>query len=107
MMPVIPLTELIWGLFWKTSSFQNEWRAAMSAESTSLQAVRQLPAEPVQELVMVPDSLATGRPAQPSKKDQIRRTLIAGAAVALLATASWYGWEYWTVGRFLVSTDDA
>ncbi len=79
----------------------------MSAESTSLQAVRQLPAEPVQELVMVPDSLATGRPAQPSKKDQIRRTLIAGAAVALLATASWYGWDYWTVGRFLVSTDDA
>src|SRR5438445_799064 len=63
----------------------------MSAESTSLQAVRQLPAEPVQELVMVPDSLATGRPAQPSKKDQIRRTLIAGAAVALLASASGYG----------------
>src|SRR5207244_13275153 len=30
-----------------------------------------------------------------------------GAAVALLATASWYGWDYWTVGRFLVSTDDA
>ena len=26
---------------------------------------------------------------------------------ALLATASWYGWDYWTVGRFLVSTDDA
>jgi membrane fusion protein (multidrug efflux system) len=33
--------------------------------------------------------------------------LLTGAAVALLATASWYGWEYWSVGRFLVSTDDA
>jgi membrane fusion protein (multidrug efflux system) len=32
---------------------------------------------------------------------------MAGAAAALLATASWYGWDYWTVGRFLVSTDDA
>ena len=32
---------------------------------------------------------------------------MAGAAVAVLAGASWYGWDYWTVGRFLVSTDDA
>ena len=32
---------------------------------------------------------------------------MAGAAVALLAGAAWYGWDYWTVGRFLVSTDDA
>ena len=33
--------------------------------------------------------------------------MLAGAAVALLAGAAWYGWDYWTVGRFLVSTDDA
>jgi membrane fusion protein (multidrug efflux system) len=31
----------------------------------------------------------------------------AGAAVAVLAGGAWYGWDYWTVGRFLVSTDDA
>jgi membrane fusion protein (multidrug efflux system) len=79
----------------------------MSAQSASLQAVHQLPAEPVQELVMAPDPPAAGQPVQPSKKDRIRRVLIAGAAVALLATASWYGWDYWTAGRFLVSTDDA
>jgi membrane fusion protein (multidrug efflux system) len=24
-----------------------------------------------------------------------------------LSGATWYGWDYWTVGRFLVSTDDA
>ena len=33
--------------------------------------------------------------------------LLAGTALALLAAASWYGWDYWTTGRFLVSTDDA
>ena len=33
--------------------------------------------------------------------------LLAGAAVAVLSGAAWYGWDYWTVGRFLVSTDDA
>jgi len=33
--------------------------------------------------------------------------LMAGTAVAVLAASSWYAWEYITVGRFLVSTDDA
>ena len=31
--------------------------------------------------------------------------LAAGAALAV--AVSWYGWSYWTVGRFLESTDDA
>jgi membrane fusion protein, multidrug efflux system len=33
--------------------------------------------------------------------------MIASAAVAVLAGAAWYGWDYLTVGRYLVSTDDA
>jgi membrane fusion protein (multidrug efflux system) len=33
--------------------------------------------------------------------------LMTGAAVAVLAGAVWYGWDYWTVGQYLVSTDDA
>jgi membrane fusion protein (multidrug efflux system) len=41
------------------------------------------------------------------KKFNLRKMLMAGAAVAVLAGAVWYGWDYWTVGRFLVSTDDA
>jgi membrane fusion protein (multidrug efflux system) len=32
---------------------------------------------------------------------------MAGAVVAALAGAGWYGFDYWTVGRYLVSTDDA
>ena len=81
----------------------------MSAQATALHTVDRLPAETTPEPAAAPDSASpAGRPqAQPSKKERIRRTLIAGAALALLATASWYGWDYWTVGRFLVSTDDA
>jgi membrane fusion protein (multidrug efflux system) len=78
----------------------------MSAQTATLKAV---PAEPAQEPAEEPVS-APGTAVQattPSKKERIRKTLIAGAAVALLATASWYGWDYWSVGRFLVSTDDA
>jgi membrane fusion protein (multidrug efflux system) len=41
------------------------------------------------------------------KKLNFRKLLTAGAALALLAGATWYGWDYWTVGRYLVSTDDA
>lgn len=47
---------------------------------------------------------AAGGPATSAK----RRRIIMGAAAALvLATAGWYGTHYLTVGRFLVSTDDA
>ena len=35
------------------------------------------------------------------------RAALEDHAVAVLAGASWYGFDYWTVGRFLVSTDDA
>jgi membrane fusion protein, multidrug efflux system len=41
------------------------------------------------------------------KPGKLRRVLMASAAVAVLAAAGWYGFDYWTVGRFQVSTDDA
>ncbi|MEW6644970.1 MAG: HlyD family secretion protein [Pseudomonadota bacterium] len=37
----------------------------------------------------------------------LRHLLMASAAAVLVAGAGWYGWDYWTVGRYLVSTDDA
>ena len=37
-----------------------------------------------------------------------RRKLVLGAGVAIaVSVASWFGYNYWTVGRFTVSTDDA
>jgi membrane fusion protein (multidrug efflux system) len=78
----------------------------MSTQVTALKSTDRLPAETAPELAPAPDS-APVQAATPSKRERIRKTLIAGAAVALLATASWYGWDYWSVGRFLVSTDDA
>jgi membrane fusion protein, multidrug efflux system len=41
------------------------------------------------------------------KKFNLRKMLMTGAAIAALAGAVWYGWNYWTVGQYLVSTDDA
>jgi membrane fusion protein, multidrug efflux system len=45
--------------------------------------------------------------AAPGKRFNFRKVLMAGAAAAVLAGAAWYGWDYWTVGQYLVSTDDA
>jgi len=36
-----------------------------------------------------------------------KRALIAALGALLLAGAAWYGWSWWTVGRFIESTDDA
>jgi len=37
----------------------------------------------------------------------LRKLLLIGASVFALAGAAYFGWDYWTVGRFQVSTDDA
>src|ERR1700754_588860 len=80
----------------------------MSAQSTSLQAA-ELPTQNAQQKVpeRAPANENAVPPVKSAGKSGFRRALLIGAAVALLAASSWYGWDYWTVGRFLVSTDDA
>jgi membrane fusion protein, multidrug efflux system len=87
----------------------------MSRHSTSFKAEAEVPAAAAKELLPQPNSPAPTTPAAPpqtsyrqaSYKNGLRRLLMAGTAVALLSASAWYGWDYWTVGRFLVSTDDA
>ncbi|MGX1317538.1 membrane fusion protein (multidrug efflux system) [Bradyrhizobium sp. USDA 377] len=64
------------------------------------------------ETIVVPTSapegiLPTAPVPAPRRKLNLRKLLLAGVAVVALAGASWYGYDYWTDGRFLVSTDDA
>jgi membrane fusion protein (multidrug efflux system) len=40
-------------------------------------------------------------------KLSLRKLALAGGALVVLAGAAWYGEEWWTVGRFIESTDDA
>jgi len=61
---------------------------------------------PAMDRATVIETMPSPTPPTPRTR-LVRRLLMASAAVALLAGASWYGWEYWTVGRYLVSTDDA
>jgi len=83
----------------------------MGRHSTSFEAERPVPAEVAQQLLPADNKSEAATPvalvAPVVRKGAIRRLLLAGTAVALLAGVAWYGWDYWTVGRYLVSTDDA
>lgn len=48
---------------------------------------------------------APAAPAAPEKKK--RSFVLPVVAIAILAAGGWYGYQYWTDGRFLISTDDA
>src|SRR5262245_53011443 len=92
----------------------------MTQHATSFQSEQQLPAETAQQILAKLDHnneiaarvpaapLPATQPTQPvAAKRPFRRILMTTAAAVLLAGAVWGGDYYWTVGRFLVSTDDA
>ncbi|HLH10542.1 MAG TPA: HlyD family secretion protein [Methylovirgula sp.] len=53
------------------------------------------------------DVPAAKAPDRPAKKGFLRRLLLLGGALGGIAGLVSFGWHYWTVGRFEVSTDDA
>jgi membrane fusion protein, multidrug efflux system len=84
----------------------------MTRHSTDFEIERPVPtAETVKDLLPSLHETAPTNEVAPApaarKKFNFRKLLMAGAAVAALAGAAWYGWDYWTVGQYLVSTDDA
>jgi membrane fusion protein (multidrug efflux system) len=79
----------------------------MTQHSTAFEAEQKVSAPAIQGLPAVGHNNVVAAVAPRDIKGQLRRLLLTGAAVAVLSGAVWYGWDYWTVGRFQVSTDDA
>jgi membrane fusion protein (multidrug efflux system) len=81
----------------------------MTRHSTSFEIESPVPADPTKSLLPgTGNPTEAAAPALPTvRKFNFRKALLTGAALALLAGATWYGWDYWTVGQYLVSTDDA
>jgi membrane fusion protein, multidrug efflux system len=79
----------------------------MSRHDTSFQVADKVPAEAVQGLLPDHTQVTVAAPRGRTVRETFRKLLLAGAAVAVLSGAAWYGYDYWTVGRYLVSTDDA
>jgi membrane fusion protein (multidrug efflux system) len=81
----------------------------MTVHSTAFEAEQ--PARPIgaAAAVLAADQNAFVAAAAPvaARKINFRKLLSTGAALAVLAGVAWYGWDYWTVGQYLVATDDA
>ena len=70
----------------------------------------------IEEKVATPDEISAasrhprdtvGAPAARGRQIRWRALLLAGAAVLAVGGLGDFGWNYWTAGRFQVSTDDA
>ena len=79
----------------------------MSRHSTEFKAEQEIPAGAVEGLPKADHANVVAASETRGARARLRRLLLAGSAVAVLSGAVWYGWDYWTAGRFLVSTDDA
>lgn len=74
-------------------------RAVNTSEETEARAEESKP-------VAAEQTPAPAQPAAPEKKKR-KSFLLPVVAVAILAAGGWYGYQWWTDGRFLISTDDA
>lgn len=63
-------------------------------------------AAPVEARETSAESAAKVAPASEARSGK-RAMILRGVAAAVLLSAAVYGYHYWTVGRFIVSTDDA
>ena len=79
---------------------------------TTTAEVRPFPTAKVSPVIEAPE--APPKPAAevlaetPAKKKRSGRSLMLPIiGLALLSAGAWYGYNYWTDGRFLISTDDA
>jgi membrane fusion protein (multidrug efflux system) len=79
----------------------------MTHHPTTFEVDRAVPAGAVIKDLDMSDTKDVAPVPVATKRLNLRKLLMAGAAVAALTGAAWYGWGYWTVGQYLVSTDDA
>ncbi|MDX8442324.1 HlyD family secretion protein [Mesorhizobium australafricanum] len=87
----------------------------MSSNASATAEVRTFPNAKVQPSTEAPE--APVKPVTPvappaaeapaKKKRSMRSFLLPIIGLALLGAGSWYGYDYWTDGRFMISTDDA
>jgi membrane fusion protein (multidrug efflux system) len=56
---------------------------------------------------MTLERVAVAKPATRDRRQSLKRLALAAGMLALSAGAFWYGRDWWAVGRFIESTDDA
>ncbi|MER8592614.1 HlyD family secretion protein [Mesorhizobium sp. M1182] len=83
----------------------------MSSNAPTSAEVRPFPNAKVQPAIEAPETPlkpADVTPLAPAKKKRsMRSMLLPIIGLALLGAGAWYGYDYWTDGRFMITTDDA
>ncbi|AZO26612.1 MULTISPECIES: HlyD family secretion protein [Mesorhizobium] len=84
----------------------------MSSNAPATAEVRTFPNAKVQPSTEAPEVPLQPVPVAPveapvKKKRSVRSFLLPIIGLALLGAGSWYGYNYWSDGRFMISTDDA
>ena len=59
------------------------------------------------EIEALPVASSVEAPASPPRRKRAKQALIVTALMGTAAGAAYFGYDYWTNGRYLVSTDDA
>ncbi|RDJ08762.1 HlyD family secretion protein [Rhizobium grahamii] len=80
--------------------------ARIVSEAAETEGKAQEAAVPAAEAPRAPQAPADTH-AAPAEKKKKRNLALPIIGLALLAGAAWYGYDWWTTGRFMVSTDDA
>jgi membrane fusion protein (multidrug efflux system) len=84
-----------------TSTIERMAASVEAAPTAKQAAFRKEPPE-----LPAKESTPNAEPVAP-RKGRSRKPLLLGASLLALAGAAYFGWDYWTIGRFEVSTDDA
>ncbi|MER9232770.1 HlyD family secretion protein [Mesorhizobium sp. M0622] len=83
----------------------------MSSNAPTSAEVRPFPSAKVQPAIEAPEAPANPADVTPlapaKKKRSMRSMLLPIIGLTLLGAGAWYGYDYWTDGRFMITTDDA
>ncbi len=77
------------------------------AEEAKVAAVAEAPTAEAREAPPAPAQSAPASVAAPAAAKKRRSPVLPIVVLAIVAGGAWYGYEWWTNGRFMVSTDDA
>lgn len=83
----------------------------MSSNAPVTAEVRPFPNAKVAPAIEAPEvpvpAISPPAEAPAKKKRSVRSLLLPIIGLGLLGAGAWYGYDYWTDGRFMISTDDA
>lgn len=89
----------------QTVRFETRSSQAADKLSSSADTTAEPSADAGQPAARAPELAAT-KAVEAAPKSR-KRLVLSGAALVAILAAGWYGYDYWTVGQYMISTDDA